>query len=185
MRFLEIYLKENASDIPRILYHGSNFDFDKFDLSHVGKGEGLQKFGFGVYLTDTEKLSNFYATQLKGTQVIYQCRIPSDTVLYKWDSPVDDTLHRKFINYLNKNDFEEDAEKLENEYEQYHEYMDFVSYYRILVHLLGSPKKASEAFVGFGIDGCIADDISKRGTIYVIFDTTLIKIIDKDILEAD
>ena len=183
MRFLEVYLKENVSNIPRILYHGSNYDFDKFDLSHVGKGEGLQKFGFGVYLTDTEKLSNFYATQLKGTQIIYQCRIPSYSVLYEWGSPVDGTLHEKYINYLNENDFEKDAEKLENEYEQYNEYMDFSNYYRILVHLLGSSKKASEEFVNFGIDGCVADDISERGTIYVIFDASLIKIIDKDILE--
>lgn len=183
MRFKQFYLQESSDvTIPKILYHGSNYDFSKFDLSHVGKGEGLQKFGFGVYLTDTEKLSNFYATQLKGTQIIYQCRIPSDSRLYEWDSSVDDFLHNKFIKYLTDNDFEEDAEKLQDEYEQYNEYMDFKSYYKILSHLVGSPKKASETFVKFGIDGCVANDIQKRGTIYVIFDASLIKIIDKDIL---
>lgn len=186
MRFKQFYLQESSDvTIPKILYHGSNYDFSKFNLSHVGKGEGLQKFGFGVYLTDTETLSNFYATQLKGTQVIYQCRIPSDSRLYEWDSPVDDFLHNKFIKYLTDNDFEEDAEKLQDEYEQYNEYMDFESYYKILSHLVGSPKKSSEVFVKFGIDGCVANDIQKRGTIYVIFDTSLIKIIDKDILNEE
>lgn len=182
MRFKTFYLKETENGIPKILYHGSNFNFSKFDLKFIGKGEGLQKFGFGIYLTDTEELSNFYATQLKGTQIIYKCRIPSDSRLYEWDSPVDDYLHNKFINYLNENDFEKDAEKLQDEYEQYNEYMDFESYYKILSHLVGSPKKASESFVNFGIDGCISNDISNRGKIYVIFDASLIKIIDKDIL---
>lgn len=182
MRFKTFYLKETENDIPKILYHGSNFNFSKFDLKFIGKGEGLQKFGFGIYLTDTEELSNFYTTQLKGTQIIYKCRIPSDSRLYEWDSPVDDYLHNKFINYLNENDFEKDAEKLQDEYEQYNEYMDFESYYKILSHLVGSPKKASESFVNFGIDGCMSNDISNRGKIYVIFDASLIKIIDKDIL---
>jgi len=182
MRFKTFYLKETENTIPKILYHGSNYDFSKFDLKFVGKGEGLQKFGYGIYLTDTEELSNFYATQLKGTQIIYQCRIPSDSRLYEWGSPVDDYLHNKYIRYLNDNDFEKDAEKLQDEYEQYNEYMEFENYYKILSHLVGSPKKSSEIFVELGVDGCISDDIKNRGKIYVIFDTSLIKIIDKEIL---
>ena len=106
--------------------------------------------------------------------------------MYEWGSPVDDYLHNKYIRYLNDNDFEKDAEKLQNEYEQYNEYMEFENYYKILSHLVGSPKKSSEIFVELGVDGCISDDIKNRGKIYVIFDTSLIKIIDKEILnESD
>lgn len=43
-----------------ILYHGSPFLFDKFDLSTAGEGTGI-KFGFGVYLTEAEKSAVHYS----------------------------------------------------------------------------------------------------------------------------
>ena len=36
-----------------LLYHGSPELFDAFDLSKAGEGTGV-KFGFGVYLTESE-----------------------------------------------------------------------------------------------------------------------------------
>ena len=35
------------------LFHGSPFLFNQFDLTGAGKGTGI-KFGFGVYLTESE-----------------------------------------------------------------------------------------------------------------------------------
>jgi hypothetical protein len=43
-----------------IFYHGSPFLFDKFDLSQAGEGTGI-KFGFGVYLTESEDSAVHYA----------------------------------------------------------------------------------------------------------------------------
>lgn len=43
-----------------ILYHGSPFLFDKFDLSGAGEGTGI-KFGFGVYLTEVEASAVHYS----------------------------------------------------------------------------------------------------------------------------
>ena len=33
-------------------YHGSPYDFDKFDLSKIGTGEGAQAYGHGLYFAE-------------------------------------------------------------------------------------------------------------------------------------
>lgn len=43
-----------------IFYHGSPEHFDKFDLSKAGEGTGV-KFGFGVYLTESEASAVHYS----------------------------------------------------------------------------------------------------------------------------
>ncbi len=42
------------------LFHGSPFLFDRFDLSSAGEGIGI-KFGFGVYLTESEASAVHYS----------------------------------------------------------------------------------------------------------------------------
>ena len=44
----------------RTFYHGSPELFDKFDLSKAGEGTGI-KFGFGVYLTESETSAIHYS----------------------------------------------------------------------------------------------------------------------------
>ena len=55
------YNHPNAEIKPDIAYHGSPFNFDFFDASKLGSGEGLNKYGSGLYITRTKKLSPFYA----------------------------------------------------------------------------------------------------------------------------
>lgn len=43
-----------------ILYHGSNKLFKSFDLSHVSEGTGV-KFGYGIYLTESEESAVHYS----------------------------------------------------------------------------------------------------------------------------
>lgn len=42
-------------------YHGSGADFDAFDHSHMGEGEGAQAYGYGSYVTDVEGIGRTYA----------------------------------------------------------------------------------------------------------------------------
>jgi hypothetical protein len=46
-------------------YLGSPHDFDKFDMSKIGTGEGAQAYGHGLYFADSEKVAKSYrdATQ--------------------------------------------------------------------------------------------------------------------------
>lgn len=45
-------------------WHGSPHDFDEFDHSKMGTGEGQQVFGYGTYLTETERVAKGYRDRL-------------------------------------------------------------------------------------------------------------------------
>lgn len=46
------------------VYHGSGADFESFDHSHMGTGEGAQVFGWGTYVTEVEGIGRGYATKI-------------------------------------------------------------------------------------------------------------------------
>lgn len=41
-------------------FHGGPFDFDKFDLTQIGTGEGAQAFGWGLYFASERGVAEFY-----------------------------------------------------------------------------------------------------------------------------
>lgn len=41
-------------------YHGSPHDFDRFDLSKIGTGEGAQSYGHGLYFAENPKVAESY-----------------------------------------------------------------------------------------------------------------------------
>ena len=43
------------------VYHGSGADFDSFDHSHMGEGEGAQAYGWGTYVTEVDGIGRTYA----------------------------------------------------------------------------------------------------------------------------
>ncbi len=45
-------------------YHGSPHDFDKFDMSKIGTGEGAQAFGHGLYFAENEGVAKSYRNAL-------------------------------------------------------------------------------------------------------------------------
>jgi hypothetical protein len=47
-----------------VVYHGSPHDFDEFDHSKIGTGEGAQAYGHGTYLTESEKIAQGYRDRL-------------------------------------------------------------------------------------------------------------------------
>lgn len=70
-------LQEAAKADPRIAesieaWHGSPHDFDRFDMSKIGTGEGAQSFGHGLYFAENESVARGYRDNLstmKGTPV--------------------------------------------------------------------------------------------------------------------
>lgn len=55
--------KRSANIREQRVYHGSGADFDRFDHSHIGEGEGNQAFGWGMYVTEVEGIGRTYAEQ--------------------------------------------------------------------------------------------------------------------------
>lgn len=50
-------------------YHGSPHDFDRFDMSKIGSGEGAQAFGHGLYFAESEGVAKSYRDNLSGRNI--------------------------------------------------------------------------------------------------------------------
>ena len=48
------------------VYHGSGAEFEAFDHSHMGEGEGQQAYGWGTYVTEVEGIGRTYAEENPG-----------------------------------------------------------------------------------------------------------------------
>lgn len=65
-------LLSRSEDIPEqyvTAYHGSPHEFDQFDMSKVGTGEGAQAFGHGLYFAESKGTAGYYAKALGGAAV--------------------------------------------------------------------------------------------------------------------
>ena len=55
---------KDASGMGIRAYHGSPHDFDRFDLSKIGTGEGAQAYGHGLYFAENEGVAKGYRDAL-------------------------------------------------------------------------------------------------------------------------
>ena len=63
-----------------IVYHGTTSLFDRFDLTHLGEGEGKSKFGVGHYASSVYDTAALYAGKCKGeTKYVYTLEVPELT----------------------------------------------------------------------------------------------------------
>jgi hypothetical protein len=58
--------QRNATGMGIRAYHGSPHDFDRFDLSKIGTGEGAQVYGHGLYFAENEAVAKAYRDALAG-----------------------------------------------------------------------------------------------------------------------
>lgn len=47
-----------------VAWHGSPHDHNKFDLSKIGTGEGVQAYGYGLYFAENKEVGEHYRDQL-------------------------------------------------------------------------------------------------------------------------
>lgn len=180
MRFKEYYLTEKSG----LFFHGSPYEFDTFSLDKVGTGDGLNKFGFGLYFTDSEKLAEYYAgtyvSSKKSTGFnIYQVRIYDLENFYNWDYDTPDHIYNEVIRNLNKNGYESDAEQIIQDREDYGDNWSVENLYGFLNAVFDSEKEATEFLYECGLSGVITKDIHGRGNIYVAYSDDIVKIVDK------
>lgn len=58
------------NQVPGIrAYHGSPHDFDRFDMSKIGTGEGAQAYGHGLYFAENEGVAKSYKNALSGQKL--------------------------------------------------------------------------------------------------------------------
>ena len=65
-------LADPAADSVRTIraFHGSPYDFDRFDASKINTGEGVQAYGRGLYFAGNEAVANRYRDSLSGVREI-------------------------------------------------------------------------------------------------------------------
>ncbi|MFA5484913.1 MAG: hypothetical protein WC260_01530 [Candidatus Pacearchaeota archaeon] len=166
-------------------YHGSPYDFDTFDIDKVGTGDGLSKFGFGLYFTDSEELANYYAIDgsigdKKQTGLnIYQVRLFELDNFYEWEQETPPDIYDCVIRKLRSLEYEDDADEIEQDYEDYGDRWSIESLYAFLTAIFDSDRETSEFLYKCGISGVIADDLQGRGRIYVTYTDKIIKLINR------
>ena len=100
---LDNQLKAVAEPGVRFLrtYHGTGASFDKFDLSHALQGEGSETFGHGVYVTNSKKIGEDYASRAKN-------RKANNAIFYpNMGSPIADNWYAYFVKTANSESLED------------------------------------------------------------------------------
>jgi hypothetical protein len=78
-----------AVESPSITaYHGSPHDFERFDLSKIGTGEGAQAYGHGLYFAENEGVAKSYRDTLTSRPALQY------EVLSKYDGTYDLIQHQ-------------------------------------------------------------------------------------------
>ena len=67
---LEESEKRSAGLREQRVYHGSGADFEAFDHSHMGEGQGSQVFGWGTYVTSSKAIGESYAEFTRHTKEV-------------------------------------------------------------------------------------------------------------------
>ena len=62
---LSNYRNANSNIFYQSAWHGSPYDFDKFDLGSIGGGLGTQAFGWGLYFTENKNVAEKYKVERK------------------------------------------------------------------------------------------------------------------------
>ena len=67
-----------------IAYHGTQHEFDQFDVGKIGSGEGSQVHGWGIYFAKDRKISEGYRDLLSDNEhkgMLAEVEVPDDDVL--------------------------------------------------------------------------------------------------------
>lgn len=184
MKLKKIYEEVINENMGIEFYHGSPYRFDKFDFNKIGSGDGLAKFGYGLYFADTKETAMYYAKELsigsnRATGFnLYTVRLFGLDDYYNWEEEtpahVADCVMRKLIK-IGKSDT---ADLMATEYEDYGNYWSMRSLYEILIDTLGGGKETSEFLSLCGVNGVVGESPAHDGYVYTCYDDSLIKIIN-------
>lgn len=146
-------------------FHGSPYDFDRFDGGRVGRGVGTQMAGHGLYFAESERLARRYRTP---SGKMYQVEIsqPQDSFI-DFETPLSEqaaiaAAMDRAAAALPRRDARLFSKFLSQD-------PDGQNSYLLLDHMMG-PEKAAQTMRGLGVPGTRFMDVTGEGTRnYVIF----------------
>lgn len=87
-------------------YHGSPHDFDRFDASKIGTGEGAQTYGHGLYFAENPKVAQEYRSRLAGVEPMEELVVAGRRLSpgNRWNySPRNDSIEENVLSTLLEN----------------------------------------------------------------------------------
>ena len=93
-----------VDDTPITAYHGSPHDFEQFDTSKIGTGEGAQAYGHGLYFAESEPIAQHYKNALSSNKFRYENVQPDEEAKKKF-APYFANIQNKKSNLVDKDGF--------------------------------------------------------------------------------
>ena len=189
-------IREDEKVREHRVYHGSGAEFERFDHSHMGEGEGSQAYGWGSYVTEAEGIGWTYAQKGKkpgegASGYVYTVEIPDkkESNYLEWEKEVEDAERDRVIEALSELDpSEADVDYFLDKLEEYENAYTLTGggLYRLLdKYAFNSDRKASEFLLGMGYKGVSVPAQYTSGgrkdgaRNYVIFNESDLKIVDR------
>lgn len=152
--FFNEELNHNTDGV--IAYHRSSKRFDKLDISNVSLDSNRQRYGWGLYFSDTIP-NDQYGDYLYKVKLF---KNKKEYVLIDLKKPVEEYIVSKIVDAI------KELNKNPNELVEFSYFGGL--FYRALGRILGSDKKASLFLYENGIDG-LKNSISKNINDYILF----------------
>lgn len=182
--FIKQKLNEAFEAQDGLYYHGSPYSFDKFDTNRIGSGDGLNKFGHGLYFTNDINTALYYAKELSIGDLrdtgfnLYTVKISDIDSFHQWEEETPSFIAECVMRKLHKIGKSNDAEQIQQEFEEYGQYWELKNMYETLKYLLGGPKQTSEFLTLCGLGGVVSKSSMHNGDIYTVYDDSLIRIVN-------
>ncbi len=81
-------------------YHGSPHDFDRFDMSKIGTGEGAQAYGHGLYFAENEGVAKYYREALSKAPNANFAALQRNPGQYRFAALPDDGVPKTFDDHM-------------------------------------------------------------------------------------
>lgn len=167
MSLKEIITEEikNFSEAIEV-FHGTDRNFNKFDLSKIGSGDGKSKGGWGIYFSDNEEVSKGYSTSQGWVREFKLKNGP----YFDLDEPLEigDMILKKLSTM---NIPENELEEFQSDYIDYYPDITNMQAYEWLSYILGGEKQASLFLNSLGFIGnTFMDKWDREARNYVVFD---------------
>lgn len=146
---------------PRIVYHGSDKQFDQFDKDLAGEGasDGILQYGHGIYFTSNQELANDYGKFVKQAYLTI-------TTPIRMDQDIPDKVTQYALNKFPKL----------QERDDYEVKRAIGTVHRFLAFLQNAGYDTSEVLTELGYDGII--EIHPYANTYVVFNADQINIVE-------
>lgn len=162
-----------------VVYHGTDNEFNDFDLDKIGSGDGRSIGGWGIYFSDNSRVADQYRSR-RGVIKKYALK---NGEYFDLDAAVESGSGDMIIQGLRRKRVDEnEIEEFENEYNVYG--VNNKQALEWLTYVLGGEKQVSLFLKWLGFDGNqFMDKTIPNANNFVVYNTDIIR--DKNVEDEE